>query len=182
MIYDLKDKEGEEKACSTGTPNAKGLRLGARPAPGGDPLTPAEGGWATCFFRVLSAEHATQTQSLDCGLRIWHRPAAGRPVRATGPGAGCTNKPNSARSRRGSPYKQTQFSGHGRDGRGTHGRSRPCYGTHGGVTTNRASAPNKPNLGAGDLEDKYRVNKELRPIGCTSGPRKTKPIQEKFEV
>jgi len=60
MIDDLKDKEGEEKACST-------------PAPGGDPLTPAEGGWATCFFRIfslpeagheacLSAERAKQTQ------------------------------------------------------------------------------------------------------------------------
>ena len=50
------------------------------------------------------------------------------------------------------------------------------------IATNRASAPNKPNFGAGDLEDKCRVNKELRPIGYTSGPRKTKPIQEKFEV
>jgi hypothetical protein len=37
MIYDLKDNEGQEKACST-------------PALGDDPLTPAGGGWATCFF------------------------------------------------------------------------------------------------------------------------------------
>ena len=44
------------------------------------------------------------------------------------------------------------------------------------IATDRASAPNKPNFGASDLEDKCRVNKELRPIGCTSGPRKTKPI------
>jgi hypothetical protein len=45
------------------------------------------------------------------------------------------------------------------------------------IATDRASAPNKPNFGTGDLEDKCRVNKELRPIGCTNGPRKTKPIR-----
>ncbi len=44
MIDDLEDKE-KGKACST-------------PAPGGDPLTPAEGGWATCFFRVFSLPEA----------------------------------------------------------------------------------------------------------------------------
>jgi hypothetical protein len=38
----------------------------------------------------------------DFGLRIadWDSPAAGRPLRAVGPGAGCTNKPNSRRSNR----------------------------------------------------------------------------------
>jgi hypothetical protein len=33
------DEKREEKACSTGTPNARRSRLGARPAPGGDLLT-----------------------------------------------------------------------------------------------------------------------------------------------
>jgi hypothetical protein len=37
---------------------------------------------------------AKQTQFFDCGLRIGHRPPAGRSLRAAGPGAGCTNKPN----------------------------------------------------------------------------------------
>ncbi len=40
----------------------------------------------------------------------------------------------------------------------------------------RANAPNKPNFCAGDLEDKCRADKELQPMGCTSGLGKTKPI------
>ncbi len=54
---------------------------------------------------------------------------------------------------------------------------RPCYGTPCGVTTSRASAPNKPNFGAGQMKGKCRANKELRSMGCGSGPGKTKPIR-----
>ncbi len=41
----------------------------------------------------------------------------------------------------------------------------------------QANAPNKPNLRAGDLEDKCRADKELRPMRCASSPGKTKPIR-----
>jgi hypothetical protein len=41
---------------------------------------------------------------MNCGLRIEYRVAAGRPLRAAGPGAHCTNKPNfGRRGRRGPP-------------------------------------------------------------------------------
>ncbi len=52
---------------------------------------------------------------------------------------------------------------------------RPCYGTPRGVNTNRASAPNEPNLRVGDVEDKCRADKELQPVGPSGDPGKTKP-------
>jgi hypothetical protein len=86
--------------------------------------------------------------------------------------------------------KQSQFGGltkldgeadetrddHGRDGRGTHGRSRPCYGTPCGVTPNRTSAPNKPNLGKSHFKGKRCADKDLQCIGRGESPHKTKPI------
>jgi hypothetical protein len=101
MIYDLKDRE-EKKACSTH-------------APGGDPFTPAEGGWATCFFRLdvrnkanlrpecppfhysiippfqAEADRANRTQL------AWLR-RAGRGQRDGGRGANAPNKPNFRRT------------------------------------------------------------------------------------
>jgi hypothetical protein len=40
-----------------------------------------------------------------------------------------------------------------------------------------ANAPNKPNLGPGKMKGKCCANKELRQVGCGSGPEKTKPIR-----
>jgi len=73
-------------------------------------------------------------------------------------------------------YKQTQFPGHGRDGRGTHGRSRPCYGTPYGVTTNRPAAPNKANFRRSCGRGKWLAGKELWYIVPAIGFGKTKPI------
>jgi hypothetical protein len=115
MNYDLRlgRQKRARKACSTGTPNAKRLRLGTRPAPGGDPLPPAEGGWAICSFRVLSfpsAKHAKQSQTW-APLGVWGTMSrvlykqtrfGGTPAatcRLEPARAGCTNKPNSAQSR-----------------------------------------------------------------------------------
>jgi hypothetical protein len=80
--------------------------------------------------------------------------------------------------------KQSQFPGHGRDGRGTHGRdaraterlaaSPRLRGDD--IATNRVSAPNKPNFGPGKMKGKCCANRELRQVGCENGPGKTKPI------
>jgi len=94
MSYDLKDKK-ERKACSTGTPNAKGLRLGraptgetepvgtrTRPAPGGDPLTqPRAAGLHVSFasfrfFRLsvqnkANSRHGIRTGKGLAGKELW---------------------------------------------------------------------------------------------------------------
>jgi hypothetical protein len=80
--------------------------------------------------------------------------------------------------------KQTQFSGHGRDGRGTHGRNARATERLAAsprlrgddIATNRVSAPNKPNFGPGKVKGKCCANRELRQVGCENGPGKTKPI------
>ena len=58
----------------------------------------------------------------------------------------------------------------GLDGRATRA------GTPGGVTTNGASAPNKPNLPWGDLGGKCCTDKELRQLDAGAAPGRTKPI------
>jgi hypothetical protein len=74
------------------------------------------------------------------------------------------------------PRAEQDWDDHGRDGRGTNGRSRPCYGTPCAVTTDRTSAPNKPNLGQSHFEDKCCADKDLQCIGRGESPHKTNPI------
>jgi len=46
------------------------------------------------ILRLRIADHVIASDAWQSGLRIGHRPAAGRPLRAARPGAGCTNKAN----------------------------------------------------------------------------------------
>jgi hypothetical protein len=44
--------------------------------------------------RLRLSDHVIASEARQCGLRIGHRPGAGRPLWAAGPEASCTSKPN----------------------------------------------------------------------------------------
>ena len=105
----------------------------------------------------------------DCGLQ--DRPAASGLLRAIAP-----NKPNS---------RVTAARGRGTHGRDAHATERLTASPRlrgDDIATHRASAPNKPNFGGGDLEDKCCADNELRRIGRAGGLEKTKPIWEELQV
>ena len=75
----------------------------------------------------------------------------------------------------------------GRDGRGTHGRSRPCYGRVAAsprlrgddIGTDRTSAPDKPNLGHRRANDKWFAAREIRQLRPARGDGRTRPIGQR---
>ncbi len=152
-------------------------------------LAAAEG---PCVSMV--SNHAKQSQSFDCRLRIGDGAAAGRPLPPASPGTGCAgegrnarNEPNSGRGGRREPQYSGVPSFH-------HSspmpivRNKPKLGRAGisggrdGGDERRANAQNKPNFAHGKTNGKWLVGKELRPIGPAKRTGKTKPIEKEFEV
>jgi hypothetical protein len=100
----------------------KQLRVGCtnKPNPGQPGRCPQANSAKQTQFRrsVGGAEERNASNKPNFAGRA-RRPAASGPARA-----GCTNKPNSAESRRGSPYKQTQFAPAGQAGGAVAGPNR----------------------------------------------------------